>query len=141
MSQAPNESNGEPTPNDPDSDVPDEPGSAGRSLDAIFELLAVERRRNALYVLYRHSDPIGLTDLAEEVSSLEGVPTEQVMAGLYHVHLPRLAEEGVVEYDADQGVVCLTASSSRFRAYLTRAAEDEGRPLRRASESATLSEF
>jgi hypothetical protein len=136
MSQSPDSSNGEPTANDPAS-----PGPRVRSLGAIFELLVPERRRNALYVLYRHSEPMALADLAEEVAALEDAPTERVAAGLHHVHVPRLAEEGVAEYDADDGLVGLSEPSDRFRAFLEAAAENESCRLRNASESATLSEF
>jgi hypothetical protein len=136
MSQSPDSSNGEPTANDPISPAP-----TVRPLDTVFELLAPERRRNALYVLYRHSGPMTLADLAEEVAALEDAPTARVAAGLHHVHVPRLAEEDVVEYDADEGLVRLSEPSDRFRAFLEAAAEDESRRLRRASESATLSEF
>jgi len=136
MSQSPDNSNGEPTANNPTS-----PGPRVRSLDAVFELLAPERRRNALHVLYRRSEPMTMTDLAEEVAALEDAPTERVAAGLHHVHIPKLAEEGVAEYDADDGLVRLSETSDRFRAFLKAAAEDESRRLRHASESVTLSEF
>jgi hypothetical protein len=137
MSQAPNNSNGEQTTNEPAGGR----GSHRRSLDSIFEILVAERRRNALYVLYRHAGPVSLADLADEVASLEGEPIERVATSLYHTHLPRLVEAGVAEYDAEEDLVRLTDHSDRFREYLTTAAADERRPLRCASESATLSEF
>jgi hypothetical protein len=137
MSQAPNDSNGEQTANEPAG----RRGSRVHSLDTIFEVLVSERRRNALYALYRHAGPISLADLADEVASFEGEPTERVAASLHHTHLPKLVEVGVADYDAEQDLVRLTDHSDRFREYLTTAAADERRPLRRASESATLSEF
>jgi hypothetical protein len=137
MSQAPNNSNGEQTTNEPAGGR----GSHIRSLDTIFEALVAKRRRNALYVLYRHAGPISLADLADEVASLEGDPTERVATSLHHTHLPKLVEAEVAHYDAEENLVRLTDHSERFREYLTTAAADERRPLRRASESATLSEF
>lgn len=137
MSQAPNNSSGEQTTNDPVNNH----DSRVRSLDTIFEVLVAERRRNALYVLYRHVGPVTLADLADEVASLEGEAVERVATSLHHVHLPKLVEVGIVEYDTEEALVRLTDHSDRFREYLTTAAADERRPLRRASESATLSEF
>lgn len=138
MSQRPNRlAGGQPTNTLPG----DAHGSRGRSLDAVFETLASERRRNALYVLYQSAGPLSVSTLAEEVAELEGADAERVATALFHVHLPKLADIGVVEYDTDDEAVRLTDLSERFRRYLTSAAEDERRPLRRAAESATLSEF
>lgn len=137
MSQAPDNSTGERST----TDLASSGGSRGHSLDTIFEVLVAERRRNALYVLYRHAGPISLADLADEVAALEGATTERVAASLHHLHLPKLVESGVADYDVEEGRVRLTDHSDRFGEYLTSAAADERRPLRRASESATLSEF
>lgn len=137
MSQAPNGSAGEESTNASSRSR----GSRPRSLDTIFELLVEERRRNALYVLYQSAGPVSLSTLAAEVAALEGADTERVATSLFHVHLPKLVEVGVAEYDVDDDAVRLTDLSERFRRYLTSAAEDERRPLRRAAESATLSEF
>ncbi|WP_137285066.1 DUF7344 domain-containing protein [Halorussus salinisoli] len=138
MSQAPNDSTGEETRNTPPGD---DHGSRVRSLDAIFEILVPERRRHALYVLYRRGEPITLLDLADEVAALEDADVERVATSLHHVHLPKLAETGVADFDAEAETVRLADDSDRFRKYLTAAAEDERRPLRRSSESARLSEF
>lgn len=112
------------------------------SLDGIFELLRPERRRNALYALYQRADAVAVADLAEAVASREDADPERVTAALYHVHLPKLAAAGVVDFDREEGRVRLAdRSDDRFRRYLASAAADEGRPLRRAAASATLSEF
>lgn len=102
-------------------------GSRSRSLDAIFEVLTAERRREALYVLYSRDEPISLTELAEEVASAEGSDVEQVAPTLYHVHLPKLADVGVVRYDPEAGIVRLADPSKRFFQFLRIAAVDEGR--------------
>lgn len=138
MSQRPNSSVGEQPTNAPSGESH---GSRVRSLDTIFETLVTERRRNALYVLYRSAGPVSVPALAEEVAALEGADTERVATSLYHVHLPKLAELGVAEFDPDADEVRLADLPERFRRYLTSAAADEQRPLRRAAESATLSEF
>ncbi|WP_135807049.1 DUF7344 domain-containing protein [Halorussus marinus] len=116
-------------------------GSRDRSLDAVFEMLRSERRRNALYVLYRRPGPIQVSALADEVATREGVELPRVATALRHVHLPKLDDAGAVEFDHETGSVRLGDDSGRLREYLTAAAADEGLTLRRASASATLSEF
>lgn len=108
-----------------------------RSLDTVFELLASSRRRSALYVLYRSDGSVALSDLVAEVASMEEVAPERVATALHQVHLPKLADAGVVEYDAEDETVRLVTPSERFRRYLTSAADDENRPLRRRSENST----
>ena len=86
--------------------------------DALFEVLSRERRRYALYCLQRYRNPMTLADLADEVALLErgerslaDVPEEKVKSvymSLYHSHVPKMADEGVVEYDQDEDAVRLT---------------------------------
>lgn len=85
------------------------------SFDALFDLLAARRRRYALYVLVGTDD--GLADvetLADEVAvwearTGEATVTESlrrtIVDELREVHLPRLADADVVEYDARSDVV------------------------------------
>lgn len=110
-----------------------------RSLDTIFELLVSSRRRSALYVLYRSDGPVALSDLVAEVASMEDVAPERIATALHQVHLPKLADAGVVEYDTEAETARLLTLSERFRRYLTTAADDEDRPVRRADETAASS--
>lgn len=137
MSQAPDGRAGEQSRNA----TPGGHGSRVRSLDAIFELLGDERRRKALYVLYRRAGAVELADLAVEVAAMEDGSPERIACALHHRHLPELAAAGVADYDPAAGVVVLADPPDRFSRYLTAAAEDERESLRRAAESATLSEF
>ncbi|WP_162224554.1 DUF7344 domain-containing protein [Halorussus amylolyticus] len=138
MSQLSNSSTGEQSTNA----APGEShGSHPRSLDSVFDVLATERRRNVLYALYESAGRVALSDLADEVASVEGADFERVATSLHHVHLPRLAEVGVVEYDHEGRFARLALDSELFRRYLALAAEDERGSLRRAAESASLSEF
>ncbi|UPW00800.1 hypothetical protein M0R88_01540 [Halorussus gelatinilyticus] len=116
-------------------------GSVDDSLDATFDVLASERRRRVLYALHRRSGPVALSDLAEAVAASEDAEIERVAASLHHVHLPKLATANVVEYDRETKSVRLRDCSGRLYRHLSAAAEDESRPLRRAVESARLSEF
>jgi hypothetical protein len=86
------------------------------SLDALFDLLADFRRRTAFLTLCSHGD-LSLPDLADEVAVaergetlLEIDPDEvlRVYLSLYHRHVPKLADEGLVAYDQDDDYVTLT---------------------------------
>lgn len=82
------------------------------SLDAVFELLAARRRRYLLYYLEdEDAEPVvELDDLADRISAWEEEWTDEdavetdspdaIRDDLHHVHLPRLADAGLVEYDA-----------------------------------------
>lgn len=104
-------------------------GPSERSLDVIFRVLARQRRRDALYVLYRHPGSLAVAELADEVASVEGTDPERVRTSLHHVHLPKLVDAGVAEYDAETGTVRLADHSDWFRRFLVQAAADEGRLL------------
>jgi DNA-binding transcriptional ArsR family regulator len=116
--------------------------SCPRSLNAVFELLVAERRRNAMYALRRRAEPISVAELADEVTPDEATEPDAVAATLHHVHLPKLAEAGVVTYDIDAGTVELLNLPRRLERYLDFAAADEHATLvRRAPDDARLSEF
>lgn len=115
-------------------------GSRSRPLDAIFELLVAQRRREVLYVLYRRPGPITVSELTDEVASVEETPPERVATALHHVHLPKLDERGVVNYDAEAGTVRLVDDSNRLYRYLRAAAADEGRFLGSADDGVASDE-
>jgi len=85
------------------------------SFDSLFDLLSERRRRYALYVLVGTDD--GLADvetLADEVAMWEARANDATVTDslrttvaeeLRTVHLPRLADADVVEYDARSDVV------------------------------------
>lgn len=72
------------------------------------ELLEADRRRYVLAVLSDRREPLDLTDLAVAVAQREpGVAEDdpddvQALATtLHHIHLPKLAEAGIVDYEPD----------------------------------------
>ncbi|WP_207587890.1 DUF7344 domain-containing protein [Halomontanus rarus] len=75
------------------------------SLDLVFDLLADQRRRYALYYLYESTDGVATVDeIATHVVSLEDQsqvddPQSHVITALRHVHLPKLEDAGVLEHD------------------------------------------
>ncbi|WP_433631150.1 DUF7344 domain-containing protein [Halomicrococcus sp. NG-SE-24] len=73
-----------------------------------FQLLSADRRRETLDVLAERTAPIELDALAAAVAAREkdvDTVTEekvnQVSLTLHHVHLPKMADFGVVDYDSD----------------------------------------
>ncbi|WP_435182022.1 DUF7344 domain-containing protein [Halorussus sp. AFM4] len=95
-----------------------------QSLDTVFALLRDRRRRFALRALADRESPVALDGLAaavarREAADADGPPreasgtaapasptpdatpaaTDDVAEALHHVHLPKLADAGVVDYD------------------------------------------
>ena len=71
------------------------------------ELLEVDRRRHALAVIADETGPLALDELATAVAEREsGVdPAEpgtvsNVAVTLHHIHLPKMDDLGVVDYDS-----------------------------------------
>jgi DNA-binding transcriptional ArsR family regulator len=73
-------------------------------LNALFEALAdVQRRQVLAYLDAMDDDVAAYSDLIEHVaddSAGESTDHERVAVRLHHHHLPKLADVGVVEYDA-----------------------------------------
>ncbi len=79
---------------------------------AAFELMANRRRRHVLSYLRAHpQEDVPIDDLTSQVIARElmagdgPVDPESVSATLHHVHLPKLAEAGLIEYDPETNVV------------------------------------
>lgn len=82
------------------------------SSEVLCELLADKRRRTILRCLLDHHAPIQVHELADEcLSALEGVPSDseesrdRLLTSIHHVHLPKLADAGVIEYWFELGLV------------------------------------
>lgn len=102
----------------------------GNSLDKeeIFEVLSNERRRNVLgYLQHQEKGKVELKELVTEVTALENsVSTEQITSddrksvyvGLKQIHLPKMEECNIIDYDANQGTVELTEDAEKARMYL-----------------------
>ncbi|ADB63572.1 hypothetical protein Htur_4803 (plasmid) [Haloterrigena turkmenica DSM 5511] len=93
----------QPEPQEPESDVL----SATLSVDAVFELLASNQRRDMLHVL--RDDPektATVTELITHLMDQEAQRTgtrpgrDQLEMTVHHIHLPKLTDAGIVEYDA-----------------------------------------
>ena len=76
----------------------------------IFALLAKRRRRSALRILRESSTTLTAIELSHRIAMREHErpTTDEIRAihlTLYHNHLPRLHEAGVLEFDPVQGTV------------------------------------
>lgn len=78
-----------------------------QSLDTVFALLRDRRRRAALHVLAARTAPVALADLAAAVAAREAADADAVAEALHHVHLPKLADAGVVDYDEADRIAAL----------------------------------
>ena len=98
----------------PEAGVVERGDSDGRSVGVGFDLLADQRCRIALSCLADHSQAIALADLAEDVAVRENEEAiteiskeeiQRIRTSLYHNHVPRLVDAGVVEFDPDRNSV------------------------------------
>lgn len=89
-------------------------------LDSVYDVLAHPRRRYLCYGLLSESER-SLTDLARKIAAWEDdVPEsavsddrrDRVYLALYHTHVPKLVEKGVVSFDSDDGTIS-TAENAR----------------------------
>lgn len=119
------------TTDDDGSATPTDPWAAeptdGLSTDTAFELLAHHRRRRLLRCLREYDTPITLADLADEVAirehdaSLADIPAEtvkRVYLSLYHRHVPKLEDAGIVTYSQQRDAVAVTDRAAELLPYL-----------------------
>lgn len=78
--------------------------------------LSNARRREALAVLREAAAPLALADLAADLAEREAGPAagapnydaiQRRYVMLYHTHVPKLVDAGLVEFDADRRIVSL----------------------------------
>ncbi len=102
--------------------------------DTVYDLLSNKRRRFVISKLRRAEGPVSVNELSEsvaawengvEVEELTDKQTKRVYVSLYQIHIPKLDEAGLVEYDKDSGQVELTPTVSELDSYLPEQA-DEG---------------
>lgn len=107
------------------------------SRDDLFSLLRNERRREVIHYLSDHDGAVDLRDLSEYIAALEndckqGEVTykqrKRVQTALYQMHLPKLADREIVEYDRRAGRVELASGADDCLPYLE---ADRSRTYRR----------
>jgi hypothetical protein len=105
--------------------------------NAAFDLLANRRRRRALTVLEADDRRLTVHDLTRELAVEEAgtlitdVPAETVrdiFVSLRHIHIPKLADLGIVDYDRDRGLVEPTDRLAGLEPYLSIVSESDSEP-------------
>lgn len=85
-----------------------------RRLTETLEVVSDPCRRYALRYLSNRTKPVSLAELADGVAELTPEtserPTEKVKLALHHVHLPKLARAGLVEYSPNPGRISPVAT-------------------------------
>lgn len=94
--------------------------SARPSVDDCFEAIADPRRRSVLAAL-ADDDGTPVADLADRVVARTGADRGRVAASLVDVHLPKLADLGVVAYDRGRDRVVRGDQFETVEPYLRRA--------------------
>ena len=88
----------------------------------IFSLLSHDRRRYTLHYLRTQVAAVPLGEVAEQIAIWEDAPTkdryERVYVGLIHVHVPKLEDAGVIEYDLDEETIALSDGVNAIVPYL-----------------------
>ncbi|WP_449271618.1 DUF7344 domain-containing protein [Halogeometricum borinquense] len=95
--------------------------------DTAFDLLISRQRRDVLRFLMDHAGTIGLQELADQLVACETTTAEdreRTVTSLYHTHLSKLNDAGVLTFDADQQLIELEERADALKPYLELAAKD-----------------
>jgi len=98
---------------------------AGFSVDrsTLLDTIAHRHRRRALAHLAEGGQQIPVRELAHDVAARDRADPERIAIRLYHAHLPRLDEAGLVEFDPAAPAVAPTDRGRRLAAALPGAGE------------------
>lgn len=95
--------------------------------DKLFHILQNQRRRQTLQFLQGTEGVVDMRDIAEQVAAWEHDTTLQQLTSnerqrayisLYQCHLPKLADEGIIEYNQQRGFVKRTPLADQLDPYL-----------------------
>jgi hypothetical protein len=120
------------------------------SKDKLFHILQNQRRRYALRYLQGTEGVVDMRDVAEQVAAWEHDTTVQQLTSnqrqrayisLYQCHLPKLDDEGIIEYNQQRGFVERTPLANQLDPYLESTEEEsadadtDSTPAREGRES------
>lgn len=107
------------------------------SLDSALRLLSHTHRRALVDCLDEHDEPIAVADAAADVAEmgttaskhdLSTEDVDQVYVALYHTHVPKLRDDGIVAYDQNRETIRLTERGQQLATVLRSLSEETGRP-------------
>ena len=92
-----------------------EGGPQPTSIDELFDALCDPRRRETIAILAERRETMAVSDLAEalaerELDGARASGADDIQVTLRHLHLPKLAESGLVEYEPRESTVRLEAT-------------------------------
>lgn len=97
------------------------------SRETIFEMLSNTRRRYVLHCLFQEERQHSVRELSTQLAAWENeIPVSEVSyeqrrrvhTTLHQLHLPKLADSGIIEYDPRAGTVTLTPAAAELECYL-----------------------
>ena len=89
------------------------------SLDVAFDILADGRRRAVLSYLIQDERQADLDELATHISAVEPTVADgQAATTLHHLHLPKLADAGLISYDSEQRTATANETIRTLKPYL-----------------------
>lgn len=106
----------------------------GRRRDSSFEVLSNRRRRHVIHYLLQTGGTASVSDLSRQLAAWENdvqlsdvtsKERKRIYTALRQAHLPKMAQNGVVEFDGARGTVRLTDEGARLRMYLELVPENE----------------
>ncbi|MDG5759124.1 hypothetical protein QA600_07195 [Natronococcus sp. A-GB1] len=112
--------------------------------DAVFDLLANRRRRRTVTVLRSDDRRLTITDLSRKlaveeagplITDVPGETVREIFVSLRHVHVPKLADLELVEYDRNRGLVEPTDRLAGLEPYLSIVSESDPEPRSERDDS------
>lgn len=106
----------------------------------MFDILSHARRRTLLLLLDSYKQAPAIADMAtdiakyeskEPIEELSGETIRRIHISLYHWHIPKLEDAGIITYNQDRNTVAFTERGERFYARAQRLA---GEPARSRTE-------
>ena len=102
-------------------------------LNETFNLLRHPHRRYVLYYLIKEFEKVDIETLVAALANWEGGQpatgwnsnSDTIEIGLRHTHLPKLADTGIITFDADTGSIELNETNGHDR-FIAEAARIDG---------------
>lgn len=103
-------------------------------LNHVFKALSHPRRRYLLYTLIQNGNEERLTDLAAKIAAWEAdIPVDEVAdaerdrvyVSLYHNHIPKLAENDILDYDEGDETIVRATNTEQVEVVLSGAGASE----------------